>query len=442
MRKEIPGIIHRLAFILFSLALTVYPVTVAATTPDQVLEWIGIMNNTVIAGGTNPLVSSRVVALVSASVFDAVNGIDRRYEPLHVKPDAKHGASRRAAAVQAAYAILIKLYSPLQTASLTAQRDASIAALKSSESATSIQDGVAWGQSVADNIWAWRLTDGFAPAPPPFLGVLGIVGSPAAIGAWRPTPLLNAPGAGPQFATMTPWVLRRPSQFRPVPPPALTSDVYTGDYNETKTMGVFNGSQRNGDQSELALFWAGNTPLFWNRIASQIASERSLSLSENAHLFALMNVAMADAGIACWDAKYRYVFWRPITAIRSGDLDGNSKTEAEPAFVPWLDFFPAGTPAHPEYPSGHSTVSGAAAFVLADAFGENTAFSVTSDVRPGTRSFSRFSDAVKEIADARVFGGIHWRNSCVRGNALGQAVADYVLDHAMSSGRHEHEEDH
>jgi hypothetical protein len=436
MSKKIRKISHSLGLTFFALILLVHPVPAAASTPDQVLEWIAIMNNTAIAGGTNPLVTTRVVALVSASVFDAVNGIDRRYEPLHVRPAAKYDASRRAAAVQAAYAMLIKLY-PSQTASLTAQRDASITALSSTESAMSIQDGVAWGQSVADNIWAWRLTDGIAPAPPPFLGVLGIVGSPAAIGAWRPTPLVNAPGAGPQFATMTPWVLRRPSQFRPAPPPALTSNVYTADYNESKTMGVFTGSQRTSDQSELALFWAGNTPLYWNRIASQIASERSLSLSENAHLFAVMNVAMADAGIACWDAKYRYVFWRPITAIRSGDLDGNPNTDVDAAFVPWLDFFPAGTPAHPEYPSGHSTVSGAAAFILTDAFGDNTSFTVTSDVRPGTRSFSSFSAAVKEIADARVFGGIHWRNSCVVGNAVGQAVAKYILEYAMNSGQDE-----
>lgn len=436
-----PRRLHRgIGLSLLAVLLLIHPMPIAASTPDQVLEWIAIMNNTVIAGKTNPLVTSRVVALVSSSVFDAVNGIDPHHEPLHVKPAAKDDASRRAAAVQAAYAMLVYLY-PLQTASLTSQRDASIAALRSTERSQSIQDGVAWGQFVADSIWAWRLTDGFAPPPPPFLGVLGIVGMPAAIGAWRPTPLVNAPGAGPQFATMTPWVLTRPSLFRPVPPPTLTSDVYTADYNESKNMGVFTGSQRTNDQSELALFWAGNTALYWNRIASQISTERSLSLSENAHLFALMNVAMADAAIACWDAKYRYVFWRPITAIRSGDLDGNPNTELDADFVPWLDFFPAGTPPHPEYPSGHSTVSGAAAFLLAGIFGDNTAFTVTSDVRPGTRSFSSFSAATQEIADARVFGGIHWRNSCVRGNALGQAVAEYISDHAMRSGDHDRDRD-
>ncbi len=384
------------------------------------------MNTTVLAGGTNPLVSSRVVALVSASVFDAVNGIDPRFQPLHVKPNAPHGASQHAAAIQAAYVILVDLY-PAQSGMLTTERNASLTKLASIQKAQAIDAGVAWGQTVADAIWAWRLTDGFAPAPPPFLGVQSIVGTPAAVGAWRPTPLVNAPGAGPQFASMTPWVLRRPSQFRLPPPLALDSPEYAADLNELKVMGIFSGSSRTPDQSELALFWAGNTPLYWNRIAAQLAVARELTLAENAHLFALLNVTMADAAIACWDGKYRYVFWRPITAIRAG----LTPADADPTWVPWLDFFPAGTPAHPEYPSGHSTVSGSAAFILSAAFGENTAFTVTSDVRPGTRSFSSFSDTVAEIADARVFGGIHFRTSCVRANTLGRAVADYVSRHAM-----------
>jgi membrane-associated phospholipid phosphatase len=194
---------------------------------------------------------------------------------------------------------------------------------------------------------------------------------------------------------------------------------------------VYSGSGRSSDQSELALFWNGNTALYWNRIAAQVSVQRSLSLTQNAHLFALLNVAMADAGIACWDAKYRYVFWRPITAIREGELDGNSATDPDPTWTPWLDFFKTGTPAHPEYPSGHSTVSGAAATILASKFGDNTPVTVTSDVRPGTRSFSSFSAVTAEIADARVFGGIHFRISCIRGNALGKAVARYVLHHAM-----------
>ncbi|MCU1243979.1 MAG: hypothetical protein JWO71_4705 [Candidatus Acidoferrum typicum] len=431
----ISGLLRSAAF-LIAVFLAAAPRPLEAATPDSVLEWIGVMNDAVILSGNSPLATTRVVALVSASVFDAVNGIEPRYQPLHVKPDAPHHASQRAAAIQAAYAILLHLYStpaPGQSVALTARRDASIAALASTEKAQSISAGVAWGQTVADAIWAWRLTDGIAPAPPPFLGVLGIVGTPGAVGAWRPTPqglpnnLPGVSGAGPQFASMTPWVLMRPSQFRLPPPLALNSSEYAADLNELKVMGIFSGSARTPDQSELALFWAGNTALYWNRIATQISAKRGLTLTENAHLFALLNVSMADAGIACWDGKYRYVFWRPITAIRAG----LTPADAEPNWAPWLDFFPTGTPPHPEYPSGHSTVSGSAAFVLGAAFGDNTAFTVTSDVRPGTRSFSSFSEAVAEIANARVFGGIHFRTSCVRANTLGRAVADYISRHAM-----------
>ena len=422
--------------LLLAVLLAVGSMPASAAAPDPVLEWIGIMNSTVIAGGTNPLVTSRVAALVSASVFDAVNGIDPVYRPFQVTQNAPRHASQRAAAIQSAYAMLIKLY-PAQIGALTAQRDASIAAITGSESVQAIQAGVTWGQSVADSIFASRQSDGFTPPPPPFVGVLGIVGSLSAVGAWRPTPLANLPGAGPQFASMTPWVLKRPSQFRLPPPLALDSPEYAADLNETKIMGAFSGSPRSDDQSELALFWNGNTPLFWNRIAAQIATERSLTLSENAHLFALLNVAMADAVIACWDGKYRYVSWRPITAIRAGI----TAVDADPTWTPWLDI-QTGTPAHPEYPSGHSTVSGAATFILTAAFGDNTPFTVTSDVRPGTRAFANFSSAVTEIADARVFGGIHFRTACVRGNVLGRAVADYVSAHAMRELDGEHDEDH
>src|ERR1700732_4828454 len=151
--------------------LAANPLPVSAATPDPVLEWIGVMNTTVIAGGSSPLVTSRVVALVSASVFDAVNGIDPRFRPLHVRPDAPHHASQRAAAIQAAYAMLVNVY-PKQSATLTTQRNTSLAALALTENAPSIAAGVAWGQTVAQAVWAWRLTDGNAPPPPPFEGVL------------------------------------------------------------------------------------------------------------------------------------------------------------------------------------------------------------------------------------------------------------------------------
>jgi hypothetical protein len=420
--------IRRAMLVLIATLLAVSPLPTRAATPDSVLEWIDVMNTTVLTAHTAPNVTSRIVALVSASVFDAVNGIEPRFHPLFVKPGAPHGASQRAAAIQAAYAILLNLY-PAQSGTLTTRRDASVAALASTEKAEDIAAGLAWGQKVADAVWASRLTDGFNPTPPPpFIGVQGLAAT-AADGFWRPTPPANAFGATPQIATMTPWVLKRPSQFRLPPPLDRTSPEYAADLNELKVWGVLSGSMRNADQSELALFWALNTPLAWDRIAAQISKARGLTLTENAHLFGLLNVTLSDALIACWDSKYRYVFWRPITAIRAG----LTPADADPTWQPWLDSLPVnpGTPAHPEYPSAHSSMSGAAAFILAAAFGENTAFTVTSEIRPGTRSFASFSDATAEIVNARVFGGIHFRTSCLRADGLGRAVADYVSRHAM-----------
>jgi hypothetical protein len=321
---------------------------------------------------------------------------------------------------------------------LTTKRDASIAAIVSGPGRSdSLQVGVVWGQAVADSIWLWRSTDGFNPnPPPPFLGA-------AVTGVWRPTPRPGgAPnsGAGSQFATMTPWVIRRPNQFRPPAPYAspttgqidFTNEQYIADYRETKLMGAYAGP-RTSDQSELALFWTGITPLFWIRMASDASRARHLSLLENADLFALLNLTMADATIACWDAKYRYVLWRPITAVNTGAF------EPDASWTPWLDFFPAGTPAHPEFPSGHSTVSGAAKSILAQIFGDNPGMviNVTSEIRPGTRTYSTYSEVLAEIHDARVFGGIHWRTACLIGGAIGERVAEYVYSHAIQLRDHD-----
>jgi hypothetical protein len=417
--------------------IAVSPRPAAATAPDPVLEWIGVMNNTVLAAGTAPNVTGRVVALVSASVFDAVNGIEPRFRPLHVRPDAPHNASQRAAAIQAAYVILMNLYGAQQGAALTSQHDASLAALASTENPKSIAAGVAWGQTVADAIWTWRLTDGFAPTPAPFFGVQSIAGTPNSVGFWRPTPPANASGATPQLATTTPFVLTRPSQFRVPPPLALNSPEYIADLNEVREMGSLTSTSRSSEQTEVALFWALNTALAWDRIAAQLSVARGLSLTENARLFEVLNVSMVDAIIACWDSKYRYLSWRPVTAIRAGAAPGDPDAN----WRPLLDSL-TGTPAHPEYPSAHSSFSGAAAFVLADFFGENTAFSATSEILPGTaRSYTSFSEAIAEIADARVFGGIHLRSSYARGNSLGRAVADYLSSHLMR-GRGEDQDDH
>ncbi len=380
--------------------------------------------------------TTRVAAIVQAAVFDAVNGIARRYTPIHVAPAGPAGASRDAAAVQAAYATLVNLY-PAQKATFDARLAVSLAVLGEQESSAAIASGLAWGQTVADAILAWRSTDGFTPAPDPFLGG-------TAVGQWRPTPPAFAPGATPQFAYMTPWAIAAPSQFRPAGPPALTSARYAKDFNETKTFGSISSSTRTPDQTVYAWFWAStNANFFWNNVAVSLVNSASAepdqdgdghshdqqhnSSLQEARLLAQLNVAIADAAIACWDAKYTYVSWRPVTAIPLADTDGNPKTLPDPA---WMPLF--ATPAHPEYPSAHSCLSAAAGAVLANRFGERTHFSMESDQMPGVlRSFKSFTSALDEVKNARIFAGLHFRFSTDDGETLGESVAAYVLDHAV-----------
>ena len=240
---------------------------------------------------------------------------------------------------------------------------------------------------------------------------------------------------------MTPWAIQAPSQFRPAGPPALTSDRYAADFNETKTMGRATSTTRTPDQTVASWFWNSSTASYlWNNVALSLLEHDSRdgdqdndgggwherggsSLLAHARLLALLDVAIADAGIGCWDAKYTYVSWRPITAITLADTDGNPATEKDAG---WLPLF--ATPAHPEYPSGHSCVTGAAAVVLAAAFGEHAHFTVDSDVMLGvTRSFKSFSSAVEEVKNARIFAGIHFRSATDDGQQLGQDVAEFVL---------------
>jgi|KBSMisStandDraft_5_1062788.scaffolds.fasta_scaffold29024_4 hypothetical protein len=421
-----------------SLALGLATVLMASSIAraDDVTDWNQHMLRAGTVGGTSPLVMSRVAAIVQASVFDAVNGIDRKYMPVHVPPGGDAGASRRAAVVEAAYTALVALY-PTQKSTFDARLAVSLTAIASDphETAVGIASGVAWGQTVANGILSWRATDGFTPAPAPFVG-----GN--AVGEWRPTSPGLLPGAGPQFAYMTPWSISAPSQFRPGGPPALTSARYTADFNETKTMGSISSTIRSSDQTIYAWFWAASTATYiWNHLADSLilrderdenddsgrSHNRRNSLLRNARLLALVDIAMADAAIACWEAKYYYVFWRPVTAIPLADTDGNSATISDPA---WMPLF--ATPAHPEYPSGHSTVSGAAARVLASFFGERERFTLDNDLLIGvTRSFRSFSESLDEVKNARIFAGIHFRSACDDGQAIGTQVANWVLDHAL-----------
>ncbi len=400
-------------------------VATGAATADEVTDWNQVMLlATLTAPATPAPVAPRVTAIVQAAVFDAVNGIDRRYTPIYVPEAAAPGTSKRAAAVQAAYITLVNLY-PAQKAKFDQQRAASLAAITDSNDA--VQQGLSWGQYVAVQIWSWRSQDGFSDAPPPYLGGM----QP---GQWRPTPPAFAPGLVPQLATTTPWVIRSPSQFRPEGPVAMTSDQYTADYNEVLYAAC--GSATNGphvtrvDQTVIfANFWRGreSTATYWDPVVTSLAAQHHFSMLRTARLLALVNLAMADAAIGCWDAKYTYSSWRPITAIQLGDTDGNDATAPDSAWSPLIV-----TPPFPEYPSAHSCVSGAAGRILSASFGEETSFNVVSNAMPGvTRGFHSFSAALEEVQNARVFGGIHFRTACVDGTALGIAVGDYVMSHSL-----------
>lgn len=392
--------------------------TSAPTRANEVTDWNRELQTLILAAKQSPNVTTRTAAIVQTAVFDALNGIERRYTPIHVPPGAAPGASRRAAAVQAAYGTLIVLF-PAEKGRLDTLRIeslSSIAADEAIDNSEAIARGLEWGQHVADEILRWRNTDGLVPAPPPFLGG-------TAIGEWRPTPPTFAPGAFPQFAYMTPWALTSPSQFRPAGPPDLASAQYAADLNEVKQLGAVNSTTRTADQTEIAVFWTANTPVLWNRLAVSIADERHLTLSSTTRLLMSLNVAMADAVIACWDAKYHDVFWRPITAIQLADMDPNPLTDGDPGWTPMLP-----TPAHPEYPANHATVAGAATTILANYFGNTTAFGLESEVLPGvTRSYRSFSAAAAEANDARVYGGMHFRTSVRDGRTTGAAVAGFVI---------------
>jgi hypothetical protein len=396
---------------------------------DEVTDWNEVLFRSNLVVGTNPLLTTRVAAIVSASVFDAVNGIERKYEPIHVAPAGPPGASVRAAAVEAVPG------QTAQTGALDARRRIAVEVLRSREPASAVDQGLAWGKTVADAIWAWRVTDGLSDALPPYTGGTGI-------GQWRPTAPALLPGAGTQFADMVPWVIDAPTAFHPAGPPALDSARYLADFNETKTVGSATSAVRTRDQTVFSIFWNGSTAAaLWNAVAVDLLARgegddhdradgrarrvQGSSLLEHARFLAQLNLAMADAAIGCWEAKYSYSFWRPITAIQNDDAVVATVQDA--AWTPLLV-----TPNHPDYPSGHSCLSGAAGAILADQFGERTRFTVENDGLLGvSRSFRSFSEALEEVKNARIYSGIHFRSACDDGQTLGRGVAAFVLKEGM-----------
>lgn len=388
-----------------------------------VVDWNAIAISTALAAAQGPVPQTRSMAIVAVAVNDAVNAISRRYATYDVVTLPPTGASVDAAAAGAAYRALTLLY-PSQAAAL----DVALAASLSKYSIAEFDPGFWFGESVAEQIVGLRLNDDAAYAQ--FEYTAPGAGSP---GVWVPTPPASLAALLPGWGQVLPWVLRAGWQFRPDEGPSLTSDQYTRDFNEVKEMGSLTSATRTSEQTNIARFWLTSAVVIWNGALRVVAVERGLDTSEAAHAFALVNVTGADAAIACWDAKYAFNFWRPITAIRNADVDDNPSTSPDPA---WVSLVP--TPPFPEFTSGHTVISGAMATMLGLLFGDDpgVTFTVSSPTNPGfTRTWSSFSAGIDEVIDARVWTGIHFRTSDVEGARMGRQVARFVFEHALRRAR-------
>ena len=388
----------------------------SASTSDAVSEWNqeAVRLTLLPASALAPVQQTRVMAIVQVSVHDAVNGITREYETYLSPGNAPENASPEAAAIAAAHHALRSLFVS-QEASLDTLYFASLAA----HGLSAGDPGINYGRSAAAAILALRAGDNSAQAQynytAPGAGMPGV---------W--IPLTSAPALLPGWGDVTPWVLRSASQFRPPPPPALTSGRYARDYNEIKEIGALNSTTRTAEQTQIATFWLGSPVAIWNQPLTQLIATSDFDLSTRARTFALVYLAAADSSIACWAAKYEYNFWRPQPAIQRGDEDGNAFTSPDPTWVP---LFP--TPRHPEYTSGHTTNSTAIATVLQDIFEDDPDVPITSTISGITRQWDTFSEGLDEVIDARVYSGIHFRTADEVGSRNGRQVARFVSTHAL-----------
>jgi hypothetical protein len=371
--------------------------------------------------------AARALAIMGAAVYDSVNAVNPTHTVFHVDARTFSGAptaSADAAAAQAAHDVAYGLYTqPAERTRFDGLLATQLAEVEGGQAET---DGIALGHYVAGEILDWRSDDGSA-TPPVVSYTIG-----TEPGDWQPTPpLFNPIPATPWWPGVTPFAIASGDQFRPGPPPALNSADYTAAYLEVKALGG-NGtttpSTRTPEQTEIALFWAGlgvsNAGIaIWNQITHTVAAEHNLSLADNARLFAEVNVASADAFIGIYDAKYTYNFWRPVTAIRAADTDGNPDTAPDSTWTPLF-----ATPNHPSYVSAHSGQSRAAAEALAAFFGTDHV-SFTATWAGVDRTYKKFTDAAKEAGKSRIYAGIHWSYDVAAGENLGRKVGQYVADH-------------
>jgi hypothetical protein len=426
--------------VLMAGAAALWPGTAAAVV-GPVSNWNTVAIQATLTAGENGVVASRTIAIAQLAVHDALNAIDPRYERYVFTGTAPAGASEDAAIAAAARDALVGTIAvgavpgfgtPANQALAVAQVDtAYAAALAEIPDGLPKSDGIAIGQAAAAAIVALRSSDHatelvtYTPGTEP--------------GDWQPTPnpvpfdppaaADYLPAVAPHWGNVTPFVLLRSSQFEPNGPPRLTSKQYAADYNEVKAIGEKNSATRTAEQTSIARFWYEGSPAGWSRIARVVAESRGLDSWDTARLLALVDLAMADGFIAGWKTRYEFNFWRPVTAIRAGDTDGNDATIADPAWSTLLN-----TPAIPDYPSTHSILGGAASEVLRRFFrDDDVAFTTTSGVPFAglTRSFASFSQAAAENGESRIYAGIHFRSAVEDGIKLGGKIGGFAFTHAL-----------
>jgi hypothetical protein len=386
--------------------------------PNEVTKWNAIAETTVLAQPPNasaPPAAAVFMAMVQGSVYGAVNAIDRHHRPYLVRQRVDREASKEAAVATAAFRVLDALF-PAQHDTLQAQYDNSLGAIADGPRK---EAGIDVGNAAADAMLAEGHDGRLGPIPPL---------PPDGPGFWEPllrpdgTPILDQ---GPWVALTEPFLVNSFSQFRTPGPYALTSAAYTEDFNEVKMLGGVGSTTRTAEQTHVATFWQSNPAATWNGVARRLAEQRHLDVTASALLFAILDLSAADASINCWNDKYHWGFWRPLAAIREADTDGNPATDPDTSWTPLF------TPPYPDHPSGHLCFSSASLHALKAFFGtDKVSFYVTSSQFPGEqRHFERFSDAIDELIEARIWAGLHFRNADVQGASLGKKVARYTQLH-------------
>ena len=387
----------------------------AAARADTVSDWNKYASDALFnTAGQAPTVGSLHMAMVHGAVYDAVNSIDRRYQPYLYSSRVPPGsgllpwASKDAAAAAAAYNVLISIV-PAQQPALRALYLASLASVPEWAGRS---EGIRIGEEAAAAMIAARMNDGRFGTPGFPIGTLP--------GQWRPTLPGFANDPAGWLRNVRPFLLQSPSQFRSAGPFPLTSAAYAAEFDEVKSLGSLTSATRTPAQTNASLYWAENPARTWNRIFRIVSAQRGLDLDENARLFVMLDMTVADALINVWDDKAFWSFWRPITAIREADLDGNPATTADPNWLPLIV-----NPPYSDHSSGASSVAGAAARTLQQFFGTNRIAWTDTNLGGQTRSFTRASDAMDEVVEARIWSGIHFRRADVHGAQIGLQVADW-----------------